>query len=125
MQHVNAMLTAISGVKIFYDQDMDQRLTFQVSFMRRANPLIIGWLGLQAQAESIVSFLSSEDKVKQLKQDKAYNLAFLQEEYQIGPQQIDALYNFAKFQFECGNYSGAAEFLYHYRHAIPLSGFAG
>lgn len=75
---------------------------------------------LQGQAESIVSFLSSEDKVKQLKQDKAYNLAFLQEEYQIGPQQIDALYNFAKFQFECGNYSGAAEFLYHYRHAIPL-----
>ncbi len=64
-----------------------------------------------------MSFLSSEDKVKQLKQDKAYNLAFLQEEFQIGPQQIDALYNFAKFQFECGNYSGAAEFLYHYRHA--------
>lgn len=64
-----------------------------------------------------MSFLSSEDKVKQLKQDKAYNLAFLQEEYQIGPAQIDALYNFAKFQFDCGNYSGAAEFLYHYRHA--------
>ena len=72
---------------------------------------------LQAQAESIVSFLSSGDKVKQLKQDKAYNLAFLQEQYQIGPAQIDALYNFAKFQFECGNYSGAAEFLYHYRCA--------
>jgi hypothetical protein len=72
---------------------------------------------LQAQAESIVSFLSSGDKVKQLKQDKAYNLAFLQQEYDIGPQQIDALYNFAKFQFECGNYSGAAEFLYHYRQA--------
>ena len=69
----------------------------------------------QGQAESIVSFLSSGDKVKQLKQDKAYNLAFLQEQYQIGPAQIDALYNFAKFQFECGNYSGAAEFLYHYR----------
>lgn len=76
---------------------------------------------MQAQAESIVSFLSSEDKVKQLKQDKAYNLAFLQEEFQIGPQQIDALYNFAKFQFECGNYSGAAEFLYHYRHGSPSS----
>ena len=70
---------------------------------------------VQAQAESIVSFLSDEPKVQQLRQDKAYNLQLLQEQYQIGPSQIDALYNFAKFQFECGNYSGAAEFLYHYR----------
>ena len=70
---------------------------------------------LQSQAESIVSILSDEPKVQQLRQDKAYNLQLLQEQYQIGPSQIDALYNFAKFQFECGNYSGAAEFLYHYR----------
>ena len=62
-----------------------------------------------------MSFLSDESKVQQLRQDKAYNLQLLQEQYQIGPSQIDALYNFAKFQFECGNYSGAAEFLYHYR----------
>lgn len=35
--------------------------------------------------------------------------------YQIGPQQIEALYQYAKFQFECGNYSGAADYLYQYR----------
>lgn len=34
---------------------------------------------------------------------------------QIGPEQIEALYQYAKFQFECGNYSGAAEYLYQYR----------
>ena len=34
---------------------------------------------------------------------------------QIGPEQIEALYQYAKFQFECGNYSGAADFLYQYR----------
>ena len=28
---------------------------------------------------------------------------------------IDTLYNFAKFQYECGNYSGAAEYLYFVR----------
>ena len=73
--------------------------------------------GAQAQAESIVAFLSNEGHVKQLKQDKAYNLAFLQEVFQIGPPQIDALFHYAKFQFDCGNYSVAAEFLYHYRRA--------
>eukprot|EP00267_Zea_mays_P047224 XP_020399665.1 eukaryotic translation initiation factor 3 subunit E-like [Zea mays] len=33
---------------------------------------------------------------------------------QIGPDQIEALYQYAKFQFECGNYSGAADYLYQY-----------
>ncbi|ONL98881.1 Eukaryotic translation initiation factor 3 subunit E [Zea mays] len=32
----------------------------------------------------------------------------------IGPDQIEALYQYAKFQFECGNYSGAANYLYQY-----------
>ncbi|KHN41695.1 Eukaryotic translation initiation factor 3 subunit E [Glycine soja] len=34
---------------------------------------------------------------------------------QIGPAQIEALYQYSKFQFECGNYSGAADYLYQYR----------
>nr|GEX19528.1 eukaryotic translation initiation factor 3 subunit E [Tanacetum cinerariifolium] len=33
----------------------------------------------------------------------------------IGLEQIEALYQYAKFQFECGNYSGAADYLYQYR----------
>ena len=37
------------------------------------------------------------------------------QEFSIGSEQIDALYHYAKFQFECGNYSTASEFLYHYR----------
>lgn len=70
---------------------------------------------LQGQAESIVQFLSDESLVKQLKQEKAQNLPWLQREHNIGSEQIDALYQYAKFQFDCGNYSEAAEFLYHYR----------
>ena len=58
--------------------------------------------------------------MKLLKQDKAYNLQLLQEQYQIGPAQIEALYHFAKNKFECGNYTDAAEFLYHYRYLTPL-----
>lgn len=70
---------------------------------------------LQVAAEKVVNFLSDPALVKQLRSDKAYNLQFLQESYQIGPDDIDALYHYAKFQFDCGNYSAAAEFLYHYR----------
>ena len=70
---------------------------------------------LQAQVESVVAFLSNESSVKQLRQDKAYNTQLLQENYQIGAPQIEALYLFAKFQFDCGSYSEAAETLFHCR----------
>lgn len=70
---------------------------------------------MQSQADSIVSFLMDANLVKLLKQDKSYNLHLLQEQYNIGPPQIEALYHFAKNKFECGNYQDAAEFLYHYR----------
>jgi len=33
---------------------------------------------------------------------------------------IDTLYRFAKFQFECGNYSGSAEYLYIVRVLVRL-----
>lgn len=70
---------------------------------------------LQANAESIVEFLSNGESVKLLKQDKTYNQQLLHRDFKIGPDQIDALFHYAKFQFECGNYSAASEFLYHYR----------
>ncbi|KAI9082051.1 hypothetical protein K1719_035976 [Acacia pycnantha] len=73
---------------------------------------------LKAQEEAaapLVSFLQNASAVQDLKADKQYNLQMLSERYQIGPEQIEALYQYAKFQFECGNYSGAADYLYQYR----------
>ena len=41
---------------------------------------------LQADAETIVAFLSNESAVQQLKQDKAYNLRFLQDVRNVPPR---------------------------------------
>jgi translation initiation factor 3 subunit E len=45
------------------------------------------------------------------RQDRAFNLQFLKEEFDIGTDQIEALYQYARFQFDCGNYSSASELL--------------
>merc|ERR1719351_760103 len=42
-------------------------------------------------------------------------LDFLMKGYNFKPEMIDVCYNFAKFQYECGNYSGASEYLYFHR----------
>jgi translation initiation factor 3 subunit E len=77
---------------------------------------VVGRLkALEEAAAPIVGFLQNPSAVQELRSDKHYNLQMLRERYQIGPDQIVALYQYAKFQFECGNYSGAADYLYQYR----------
>ncbi|KAJ4830989.1 Eukaryotic translation initiation factor 3 subunit E [Turnera subulata] len=70
---------------------------------------------LEEAAAPLVSFLQNANSVQELRSEKQYNLQMLHDRYQIGPEQIEALYQYAKFQFECGNYSGASDYLYHYR----------
>ncbi|KAG6383782.1 hypothetical protein SASPL_156449 [Salvia splendens] len=70
---------------------------------------------LEDGAAPLIGFLQNPQAVQELRADKQYNLQMLNERYQIGPEQIDALYDYAKFQFECGNYSGAADYLHQYR----------
>lgn len=83
--------------------------------VRRRNEVVQRLKALEGQVKPITEFLSNEENVKLLKQDKTQNMAFLQKEFDIGPQQVDALYHYAKWNFECGNYSAAGEYLYHYR----------
>merc|ERR1711876_153340 len=47
--------------------------------------------------------------------DSKQLLDFLMKGYNFKPEMIDVCYNFAKFQYECGNYSGASEYLYFHR----------
>jgi len=70
---------------------------------------------LQSDCTSIIRVLDNQNLVKQIKGDKLWTAQYLQEKYEVTPEAIDALYKFAKFQFDCGNYSGAKEYLYHFR----------
>ncbi|TYI74439.1 hypothetical protein E1A91_D07G199600v1 [Gossypium mustelinum] len=55
---------------------------------------------LEDAAAPLVTFLQNANAVQELRADKQYNLQMLNDRYQIGPDQIEALYQYAKFQFE-------------------------
>jgi translation initiation factor 3 subunit E len=40
--------------------------------------------------------------------------------FQFEASMVDTLYTYAKFQYECGNYSGAAEYLYFVRVLVSV-----
>jgi len=81
---------------------------------RRAN-VVSKLKQLMEECTPILHLIENEELVKQLRADKLFTAQYLEEKYSITAAHIDALYRFAKFQFECGNYAGAASYLFHFR----------
>merc|ERR1712200_285397 len=46
---------------------------------------------------------------------------YLTKNHGLKPEMLDKLYLYAKFQYECGNYSGAAEYLHFHRFLVTPS----
>ncbi|KAF8906306.1 eIF3 subunit 6 N terminal domain-containing protein [Gymnopilus junonius] len=70
---------------------------------------------LQQEAQAVLDVIENPDVAQALRQDKNQNLQYLKDNYNLTLEQITALYNFGQFQYSYGNYSGAADYLYHFR----------
>ncbi|KIM73513.1 hypothetical protein PILCRDRAFT_829097 [Piloderma croceum F 1598] len=70
---------------------------------------------LQQEAQAVLDVIENPDVAQALRQDKTQNLQYLKDNYDLTLEQITALYNFGQFQYTYGNYSGAADYLYHFR----------
>ncbi|KII86561.1 hypothetical protein PLICRDRAFT_177325 [Plicaturopsis crispa FD-325 SS-3] len=70
---------------------------------------------LQLEAQAVLDVIENPDVAQALRQDKSQNLQYLKDNYNLTLEQITALYNFGQFQYTYGNYSGAADYLYHFR----------
>merc|ERR1719209_2371637 len=72
---------------------------------------------LQAETDPVLRIFTEPGVTKQIQasRDSKQLLDFLVKGYNFKPEMIDTCYNFAKFQYECGNYSGASEYLYFHR----------
>ncbi|PIL22982.1 hypothetical protein GSI_15679 [Ganoderma sinense ZZ0214-1] len=70
---------------------------------------------LQQEAQAVLDVIENPEVAQSLRQDKNQNLQFLRDHYNVTLEHITALYNFGKFQYSYGNYSGAADYLYHFR----------
>ncbi|KAG8903087.1 eukaryotic translation initiation factor 3 subunit E [Tulasnella sp. 403] len=70
---------------------------------------------LAGDAQAVLNVIDNPEVVQALRQDKMQNLNYLKEHYGVTLDQITALYNFGQFQYTYGNYTGAADYLYHFR----------
>merc|ERR1719446_962781 len=72
---------------------------------------------LQSAVVPITMILEDQNVTEQIQNSRDGRQLFetLSKDHKFKPEYLDVLYDFAKFQYECGNYSGAAEYLYFHR----------
>ena len=83
--------------------------------LERRDQLVTKNAALEKEAEKVLSVIEDPNVANALKQDKALNLEWLQQNYKLTLEQIDALYHYGHFHYSCGNYKEASSYLYHYR----------
>eukprot|EP00667_Euglena_gracilis_P011898 EG_transcript_12177 len=87
--------------------------------MKEKRPVVVDNLRkLQNEIRGFLEVFSGEEggqRLHSLKSEGSFKLEYLEQKYGITEATLDSMYRYAKFQFECGNYSGAAEYLYYYR----------
>ncbi|XP_065843339.1 eukaryotic translation initiation factor 3 subunit E-B-like [Oscarella lobularis] len=78
---------------------------------------------LQNQTEPIVKIFESEDFQQHVQTTRDGRLLFeyLEREHGFQADMLNTLYDYAKFLYECGNYSDASEYLYFYKVLTPTS----
>ncbi|KAJ1030296.1 hypothetical protein NDA16_001206 [Ustilago loliicola] len=70
---------------------------------------------LGTEVDHVLNVIQDPSVASALKQDKTQNLQWLEEKYNLTSEQINALYRYGYFQFNCGNYGDASSYLYHFR----------
>ena len=68
---------------------------------------MVQFMLLHAEMEPVMKILNSTEAIRQLQQsrDSKQLLDFLVKGYDPKPSMVDTCYNFAKFRFDCGNFS--------------------
>lgn len=76
----------------------------------------------EASSKKVMSIFEDADVRNNLKADKVANLQYLEQNHQISSEAIEQLYKFGQYQYSCGNYQAAADYLYHFRVLSTDSG---
>ena len=67
------------------------------------------------ETSQLEKLLNDDAVVSNLRSDKVANLKFLEQQHGVTIQMVDMLYDYGRFQFNCGSYENAAHLLEQFR----------
>lgn len=77
------------------------------------------YMGLQEKAGPVFEIINDLDQVDSLRREQKFTAANLKEDFQLEVDQIEILYDLAKFQTNCGQYADAWKNLEFYVELMP------
>lgn len=89
--------------------------------LERREQVLVVLQALQQAAGPVLNLLDNQDLYAQLQQSGKFTLEYLSGEYDVNEEVLDAVYDYGKFQFDCGSYEDASVLLTVYRQLMANS----
>lgn len=109
ISNTNMVDYAIDIHKELYGTDPPQEL------VQRREMVLMGMEALQEDAGPLLQILNNDDLMAELMSNGKFTMDYLSEEFSINVDVLEAMYEYGKFQFDCGNYELASEIMHMYR----------
>uniref|UniRef100_A0A8C1G8R2 Eukaryotic translation initiation factor 3 subunit E n=1 Tax=Cyprinus carpio TaxID=7962 RepID=A0A8C1G8R2_CYPCA len=108
-------LLSDTNMNLYSDKDIPH------SLREKRTSVVAQLKQLQSETEPIVKMFEDPETQRQMQSTRDGRMLFdyLADKHGFRQEYLDTLYRYAKFQYECGNYSGAAEYLYFFRVLVP------
>lgn len=86
--------------------------------LERREQVLVVLQALQDAAGPVLQLLDDQNLYAQLQQSGKFTLEHLGEEYGVNADVLDAVYDYGKFQFDCGSYEDASVLMTVYRQLM-------
>jgi len=96
-------------------QDLHKQQEVPANMTARKQEVLANMTALKDEVGPILELLQDQGRVAELKHERCFTQAYLQQQLGITPQHVEVLRRYAKFSFECGSYAEAAYLLANYR----------
>uniref|UniRef100_A0A8C5WPV9 Eukaryotic translation initiation factor 3 subunit E n=1 Tax=Laticauda laticaudata TaxID=8630 RepID=A0A8C5WPV9_LATLA len=115
LDDTNMVDFAMDVYRNLYSDDIPQALR------EKRNTVVAQLQLLQEEMDPIVKMFEDKETTLQMQSTRDGRVLFdyLAEKHGFRQEYLDSLYRFAKFQYKCGNYTAASEYLYLFRVLVP------
>jgi len=96
-------------------QEINHSDTIPQEFVKKREEVLQRLQLYVEESKKIVDLLADDSVVSSLRSDKLANLKFLEEQHGVTIEMINILYEYGKFQYNCGSYGNAADLLEQFR----------
>mmetsp|Transcript_12100 Transcript_12100/g.36895 ORF Transcript_12100/g.36895 Transcript_12100/m.36895 type:complete len:446 (+) Transcript_12100:102-1439(+) len=87
--------------------------------LARREDVIVYLQTLREECSPFLHIFDDQNLLQELQEKKLFNMQHLGEKFGVTEDTLECLYDYSKFQFDCGNYSASSEYLNVYRLLQP------